>query len=86
MLKAKLDANPDTPTFHQAVNSPQQELWWDAMEVEMETLKGDLNAWDLIYKEDWMENILPSMWAFKLKLFPDGLAKKSKAQFCVPGD
>jgi hypothetical protein len=56
------------------------------MEIEMETLEGDLNAWDLVYSEDWMENILPSTWAFKLKRFPDGLAKKYKARFCVRGD
>jgi hypothetical protein len=83
LLKAKLEADPDMPTFRQAISSPQQEFWWDAMELEMETLEGDLNAWDLVFREDWMKNILPSTWAFKLKHFPDGLAKKYKARFCV---
>jgi hypothetical protein len=84
-LKAKLDADPDSPTYRQAINSPQADMWWDAMEVELDTLENDLKVWDLVYREAGM-NILPSTWAFKLKRFPDGLAKKFKARFCARGD
>lgn len=31
-------------------------------------------------------NVLPSVWAFKCKRFPDGLVRKLKARFCVRGD
>ena len=31
-------------------------------------------------------NVLDSVWAFKIKRFPDGLVKKFKARFCVRGD
>jgi hypothetical protein len=34
-LKAKLDADPDSPTYRQAINSLQADMWWDAMEVEL---------------------------------------------------
>jgi hypothetical protein len=35
-ISAKND--PDAPTFNQAINSSNAEQWWDAMEVEMNTL------------------------------------------------
>jgi hypothetical protein len=31
-------------------------------------------------------HVLPSTWAFRLKRYPSGLAKKFKARFCVRGD
>ena len=31
-------------------------------------------------------NVIQSIWAFKLKCFPDGLIKKFKASFCARGD
>jgi Reverse transcriptase (RNA-dependent DNA polymerase) len=31
-------------------------------------------------------HVLPSVWAFKCKRFPDGLVRKLKARFCVRGD
>ena len=75
----------DSPSFTQAINGPFAEKWWDAMNTELETLEVDLQAWELVKRESWM-NVLPSTWAFKLKRFPDGLVKKFKARFCVRGD
>ena len=31
-------------------------------------------------------NVIQSIWAFKLKRFPDGLIKKFNARFCARGD
>ena len=31
-------------------------------------------------------NVIDSIWAFKLKRFPDGMIKKFKARFCARGD
>eukprot|EP00956_Cyclotella_meneghiniana_P031971 scaffold85836_cov36-Cyclotella_meneghiniana.AAC.1 len=31
-------------------------------------------------------NVIDSIWAFKLKRFPDGMVKKFKARFCARGD
>ena len=86
VLKAANAQNAaDNPSFQQAINGPFAEKWWEAMEIEMATLESDLDAWELVTKEDGM-NILPSTWAFKIKRFPDGLVKKYKARFCVRGD
>jgi hypothetical protein len=86
ILSAKAKVNDaDNPSFTQAVNGTQADKWWEAMEVELNTLEGDLKAWSLVPRAPWM-NVLPSTWAFKLKRFPNGLAKKFKARFCVRGD
>ena len=85
LLKAKLEADPDNPTYTQAMQGPHQREWWKAMGDEMDTLETQLDAWSLVVRESWM-NVLPSKWAFKLKRFPDGLVKKFKARFCVRGD
>ncbi|KAL7484019.1 hypothetical protein ACHAW6_009661 [Cyclotella cf. meneghiniana] len=75
----------DSPTYSQAIHSPHAEKWWEAMETELTTLESDLQAWELVPREPWM-HVLPSTWAFRLKRFPNGLAKKFKARFCVRGD
>jgi hypothetical protein len=77
----------DNPTYTQAMNSPDADKWADCMRVELETLEG-INAWSLVRRKDIppSHKILPMKWAFKLKRYPDGLAKKFKARFCVRGD
>ena len=85
ILKAKaVTHDADNPTYTQAMNSPQQDFWYDAMVVEYETLL-KIKAWILVKRLPGMK-ILPMTWAFKLKRYPDGLAKKFKARFCVRGD
>ncbi|KAL7523084.1 hypothetical protein ACHAWF_000359, partial [Thalassiosira exigua] len=54
------------------------------MEVELETLK-ELKAWELVRRTPGMK-VLLSNWAFRLKRYPDGEAKKFKARFCARGD
>jgi hypothetical protein len=84
ILSTKVN-DADTPSFTQAINGPHAEKWWDAMETELDILEGDLKAWSLVPREPWM-NVLPSTWAFRLKRFSNGLAKKFKARFCIRGD
>jgi hypothetical protein len=74
----------DTPNWHQAMNGVESDGYWQAMELELETLLGK-DAWTEVDCEDEM-NILPLTWAFKYKWFPDGLVQKLKARFCVQGD
>jgi hypothetical protein len=38
------------------------------------------------FDQDEAPNVIDSIWAFKLKRFPDGMVKKSKARFCASGD
>eukprot|EP00956_Cyclotella_meneghiniana_P031963 scaffold85834_cov44-Cyclotella_meneghiniana.AAC.4 len=85
ILQAKANKHDaDNPTYTQAMNSPNADKWYEAAQIELKTLE-DINAWSLVKREPWMK-VLPMTWAFKLKRFPDGLAKKFKARFCVRGD
>jgi histone deacetylase 1/2 len=88
ILQAKMSvSDPDNPTYRQAMASPDADKWWDAMVIEMKTLEEDMKCWQLVKQPDSPGiNILPSKWAFKLKRYPDGTAKKFKARFCVRGD
>jgi hypothetical protein len=74
----------DTPNWNQAMNGLESDGYWQAMELELETLTGK-EAWTEVDREAHM-NVLPSTWAFKCKRFPDGLVRKLKARFCVRGD
>jgi hypothetical protein len=86
ILQAKMrKSDPDNPTWTQAMNSPEADKWWQACEVEMNTLENDLKAWKLVKRLPGM-NVIPSTWAFKLKRYPDGTVKKYKARLCVRGD
>jgi hypothetical protein len=74
----------DTSNWNQAMNRLKSNRYWEAMELEIQTLLGK-NAWVVLDREDHM-NVLPSTWAFKCKWLSDGLVKKLKARFCVRGD
>jgi Reverse transcriptase (RNA-dependent DNA polymerase) len=84
LLSAKANFE-DHPTCDQAMNGPDREGYWQAMEKELETFQNDKHAWDIIDCEHWM-NALPSTWAFKCKQYPDGTIRKLKAGFCACGD
>ena len=66
------------------MNDPFKEEFWKAACVEVKTLEG-MDSWEVVDRTEDM-NILQSIWAFKIKRFPDGLIKKFKACFCAPGD
>ncbi len=83
-LKAKLAASKDeNPNWRDVMESPFKEEFWKAVCIEVETLEG-MDSWDVVDHTDDM-NILQSIWAFKIKCFPDGLIKKFKAYFCACG-
>ena len=44
-----------------------------------------MEAWEVVDRGSDM-NVIDSIWAFKLKRFPDGMIKKFKAWFCARGD
>ena len=66
------------------MNGPFKEEYWKAACKEIETLV-EMEAWEVINRKEGM-NVIDSIWAFKLKQFPDGLIKKFKARFCARGD
>jgi hypothetical protein len=84
-LKARSEASrEDNPNWREAMNGPFSDSFWDACYTELETLEA-MEAWDVVDRpED--ANVIASIWAFKIKRFPDGLIKKFKARFCARGD
>ena len=83
-LAAKADA-ADNPTWEQAMNGPDSAGYWEACKKELHTLADKKNAWDVVKRQPWM-NILPSTWAFRCKMYPNGSVRKLKARFCARGD
>ena len=81
-LKARLEASQeDNPSWKQAMNGPFKAEYWQAAVKEIETLES-MDAWEVVDREEGM-NVIDSIWALKLKRFPDGMVKKFKAQFCA---
>ena len=73
-----------TPTWDEAMNGPNEEGFWTACKLEVDTLS-KMDVWDVVDREPWMR-VVKSTWAFKIKHFPSGLVRKLKARFCVRGD
>jgi hypothetical protein len=89
ILQAKAAVHDaDNPTLKQAMASPHQAEWKEALQLEFRTLEEDLKAWTLVRRpsRESGKRVLPMKWALRLKRYPDGLAKKFKARFCVRGD
>ena len=53
------------------------------MEIELQTLIS-MDTFIVIDREPWMK-VISSVWAFKVKRFPDGSVRKLKARFCARG-
>ena len=84
-LKAKSEASKeDNPNWKQAMNGPFKAEYWEAAVKEIETLEA-MDAWEVVDRSE-AGNVIDSVWAFKLKRFPDGMVKKFKARFCARGD
>ena len=66
------------------MNGPYAEGYSEAAHKEIETLV-KMRVWDEVDREPWMR-VLPSTWAFKCKVYPDGATKKFKGRFCCRGD
>ena len=73
----------DTPTFTEAMNGPDSAGFLKAMELEMATLI-EMETFDVIKRTSKL-NVISSVWAFKVKRFPDGSVKKLKARLCARG-
>jgi hypothetical protein len=52
VLQAKTKASAaDNPSYKQAINSPDADKWYEAMEVELKTLEQDQKAWSLVKRK-----------------------------------
>jgi hypothetical protein len=67
----------DNPSWKQGMNGPLKQEYLQAAVKEIETLEA---------MDAWAPNVIDSIWAFKLKQFPNGMMKKFKARFCARRD
>ena len=74
----------DNPRWNEAMNRPNAEGFWRAMEDDLTQL-GAKFVWEEVSR-DKANKILPSTWTYKVKCFADGSVRKLKARFCARGD
>ena len=79
--------DPDRPTYREALMGDEAEGYGEAMTQEISDLEGQ-GTWTVIPRSSLPpgKNVLPGIWAFQKKRFPDGRVRKLKARFCVRGD
>jgi hypothetical protein len=79
--------DPDSPSFQEAMTGPYREEFLEAMRTEISELEAH-NCWDVVAASNLPEGakILPTMWVFKIKRFPDGRVRRFKARLVVRGD
>ena len=78
--------DPDNPRYHEAMASIDHESFKAVMITEIVALTSKKTWTSVTHQSVQGKNILPGIWAFKRKLFPDGSLRKCKARFCVRGD
>ena len=81
---AKKQADPDTPTFHQAMSGDDADKYIEAMKEEVTNLQR-MKTWEVVERQPNVK-VLKGTWAFRLKRTPDGVAYRYRSRFCVRGD
>ena len=76
-------ATEDNPSFGQTMNGFNAEGSWDANALEISTLQTFRSCTQTKHAQGM--NAIQSIWAYKIKRFPDGLIQKLKAHLCVRG-
>ena len=78
--KAKKSSDPDYPTVRQSLTGPNAELWWEAMDKELQSII-DMDSWEIVPRSSIPRGtkVIPGTWALCLKRFPDGCINKFKA-------
>jgi hypothetical protein len=78
--------DPDTPQYHEAMQSKDAKNFRDAMVAEIIALTSKKTR-TLVSRDSIVgKNVLPGTWTFKRKRHPDGCLQKCKARFCVHSD
>jgi hypothetical protein len=79
--------DPDSPTFQEAMTGEYREEFLEAMRTEVSELESH-KCWDVVPMADVPEGakVLPTMWVFKIKRYPDGRVRRFKARLVVRGD
>jgi hypothetical protein len=70
--------------FREAKQSPQWELWHEAMLEEMDSLESH-GTWDYAVKKSYMK-VIPCHWVYALKTDSDGQVNRYKARLVADGN
>jgi len=81
----KVNADPDTLTYNEAMADLDRDCWLELMLVEITSLES-MEAWDEAFTDEARTRILPGTWVFRRKRNFDGMVTKFKARYCVRGD
>jgi hypothetical protein len=81
----KVNADPDTLTYDEAMADLDRDCWLESMLVEITSLESK-ESWDDVFTDEARTRILPGTWVFRRKRNPDGMITKFKARYCVRGD
>jgi hypothetical protein len=54
MTLASQANSADNPRWEEAMSDPNRQGFWDACEKELKTLSEDMDAWDVVDRESWM--------------------------------
>ena len=82
-VATRVDAT-NSQTWYEVMNGPDAEGYKKACNLELNTLANQMDAWEVMQKEIWMQ-VIRSTRAFCCKCYPDGTVKKLKAHFCDVG-
>ena len=83
--KVRATKDPDTLSYHEAMNSSNKDKWCEAAKKEIEELEGKL-TWVEVPMSEAKSKIIPGTWVFRVKRNPSGEIKKYKARYCMRGD
>ncbi len=91
ILKVKATRDPDEPSLREAMAGPHKAEFLEAMAKEIKDLENH-GTWEVVKREDMVRPdgssppVIPLMWVFKIKRFPDGRLRKFKARIVARGD
>ncbi len=87
LWKSSKKNDPDHPKWGEAMRGPYRDEFLLAMGKEIEELEQH-STWELVKRSSLPEgaHVLASTWVFRIKRYPDGRFRKTKARFCVRGD
>lgn len=78
-----LTSSQEPETYKKAMTSDQREMWKEAMDREMESLKEN-DTWELVDLPPGRKAI-PNKWVYKIKTNADGSVHKFKARLVIKG-
>ena len=87
LWKSSKKNDPDHPKWGEAMRGQYKDEFLAAMGREISELE-EHSTWKLVKRAAVPEgaHVLASTWVFRIKSYPDGRFRKTKARFCVRGD